>query len=100
MQNSKKFVEVLCKNIVANPDAIVIKEISGETTCVYEIQANPGDIGMIIGKQGRTIDAIRTLVEAASSAVKDKRKHIIEVLEDRKREEKNNDSQKKTNTPA
>jgi len=59
-------VEGLVKALVENPDEVVIKPIEGDNTVVLEIQVNPEDTGKVIGKKGRTINALRTIARAAT----------------------------------
>ena len=59
-------VEGLVKALVENPDEVVIKPIEGDNTVVLEIQVNPEDAGKVIGKKGRTINALRTIARAAT----------------------------------
>jgi len=66
------------KSIVDTPEEVTISEVVGEKAVVYEIKVAESDIGKVIGKQGRIINAIRTIVRAA--AVKDGKKVSIELL--------------------
>ena len=56
------------RSLVDNPDDVQITEVSGEGETVYRIGLNPADIGLVIGKGGRTIGAIRSLINAANKA--------------------------------
>lgn len=64
---TQKMVEGLVKALVENPDEVVIKPIEGDSTIVLEVQVNQQDTGKVIGKKGRTINALRTIVRAATS---------------------------------
>jgi uncharacterized protein len=75
----KEFVETIIKALVDNPDAVVLKEIQGERTTVFELRVGPGDLGKVIGKGGQTAKAIRTIM-LAISAKKGKRA-VLEILE-------------------
>lgn len=75
----KEFVETIVKALVDNPDAVVLKEIEGERTTVFEVRVGPGDMGKVIGKGGQTAKAIRTIIMAIS-AKKGKRAQL-EILE-------------------
>jgi len=75
----KEFVETIVKALVDNPDAVLLKEIEGERTTVYEVRVGPGDMGKVIGKGGQTAKAIRTIIMAIS-AKKGKRAQL-EILE-------------------
>ena len=74
----KELLELLTKSIVDSPDDVFIKEIEGEKAVVYEIKVEADDVGKVIGKHGRIINAIRTIVRAA--AVKEGKKVSIELL--------------------
>ena len=74
----KSTVEFLVKELVDNPDAVEVTEITGDDSTTYEVLVSPDDLGKVIGKQGRIANAIRTLVKAV--AMKDKRKVYVEIL--------------------
>ena len=74
----KDLLELLIKSIVDLPDQISISEVEGEKAVIYEIKVAESDIGKVIGKHGRIINAIRTIVRAA--AVKEGKKVSIELL--------------------
>lgn len=75
----KEFVETIIKALVDNPEAVVLNEIEGERTTVFEVRVGPGDMGKVIGKGGQTAKAIRTILMAIS-AKKGKRAQL-EILE-------------------
>lgn len=75
----KEFVETIIKALVDDPQAVVLKEIQGERTTVFELRVGPGDLGKVIGKGGQTAKAIRTIM-LAISAKKGKRA-VLEILE-------------------
>jgi len=66
IETTRKMVEGLVKALVENPDEVVIKPIEGDNAVVLEIQVNPEDTGKVIGKKGRTINALRTIARAAT----------------------------------
>ena len=74
----KELLEYLIRSIVDEPDAIEVKEVTGEKALVFEIKVAESDIGKVIGKHGRIINAIRTVVRAA--AVKEGKKVSIELI--------------------
>lgn len=74
----KELLEYLIRSIVDEPDAIEVREITGEKALVFEIKVAESDIGKVIGKHGRIINAIRTIVRAA--AVKEGKKVSIELI--------------------
>jgi predicted RNA-binding protein YlqC (UPF0109 family) len=63
----KEFVEYIVKNLVDNPDKVQINEIGGTQTLIIELKVEKADIGKIIGKKGKTINAIRTLLMSVAS---------------------------------
>lgn len=63
----KDFVEYLAKHLVDDPDAVEVKEIESDRTVIYEVSVADDDMGKIIGKNGQTVNAIRTLLTAASA---------------------------------
>jgi predicted RNA-binding protein YlqC (UPF0109 family) len=69
----------MVKAIVDNPDQVRVHGITGEYTLVIELRVATEDIGKVIGKHGRTITAMRTILHA-TRAQKDKR-HVLEVLD-------------------
>ena len=62
MSKEQEFIEFIIKNLVDNPNKVNIKLIEGEKTNVLEIKASPDDYGKIIGKKGRVVNSIRTLL--------------------------------------
>lgn len=75
----KEMIETIVKAIVDNPDEVSINEVSGEKTTVLELKVAQDDLGKVIGKQGRTARAMRTLLSA--SATKVKKRAVLEILE-------------------
>ncbi len=75
----KEFIELIIKGIVDNPDKVEINELIGEKSSIYEVKVDSDDIGKVIGRQGRNIKSIRTIVNAA--AQKDDKRVIIEIVE-------------------
>ena len=75
----KELIEQIAKAIVEKPDEVQVRAIEGEHAVVIELHVAPDDIGKVIGKQGRTITAMRTILNAAR-AQKEKRQ-ILEVIE-------------------
>jgi predicted RNA-binding protein YlqC (UPF0109 family) len=63
----KEFVEYIVKNLVDNPDKVNINEVGGSQTVILELSVEKSDIGKIIGKRGKTINAIRTLLMSVAS---------------------------------
>ena len=75
----KELVEFIAKSLVDNADAVSVREIEGEHTSVLELTVAKEDLGKVIGKQGRTARAIRTLLSAVSA--KAKKRAVLEILE-------------------
>ncbi len=63
----KDFVAYIVKNLVDHPDKVRINEVGGSHTLIIELYVEKSDIGKIIGKQGKTINAIRTLLMSVAS---------------------------------
>jgi len=76
----KELVEFIVRSLVDNPDAVNLKEVEGEKASILELRVDQSDLGKVIGKQGRTAKAIRTILNA--SGVKCGKKVVLEILED------------------
>jgi len=66
----KELIEYIAKSLVDNPEEVSLTELEGEQTTVIELKVAKDDMGKIIGKQGRTAMAIRTILGAASTKMK------------------------------
>ena len=75
----KELVETVCKSLVDNPDQVKVTQIDGEQTTILELRVAPSDLGKVIGKQGRTAQALRTILNAASA--KTRKRYILEIVE-------------------
>ena len=75
----RQLVEEIAKALVDAPADVSVKEVPGEQATVLELKVAPGDLGKVIGKQGRTARSIRTLIGATS--VKLNRRYNLEILE-------------------
>jgi hypothetical protein len=75
------FLEYVVKGLVQNPEAMTITPVEREGTTVYELRLDPQDVGRIIGRQGMTINAIRSLLLAGSA--KKGLRCTLEIVEDR-----------------
>jgi uncharacterized protein len=75
----KEFVEYIAKNLVDHPEAVVVTEVDGEKTIVYELRVGDGDLGKVIGRKGQTAKSIRILLTAASA--KRGKRAVLEILE-------------------
>jgi hypothetical protein len=76
----KDLVQYLAKSLVSNPAAVEITETIRDGTSIFELKVAKEDLGRIIGKQGRTAKAIRTLMNAAATV--DNRKIVLEIFEE------------------
>ena len=75
----KELVEYIAKALVDKPDEVVVREIEGEQTSVIELKVAKEDLGKVIGKRGRTAQAMRTILSAASAKVK--KRAVLELME-------------------
>jgi len=75
----KDLVAYIAKSLVDKPEEVVVTEIKGQQITVVELKVAREDIGKIIGKQGRTASAIRTILSAAG--LKLKRRSTLEIIE-------------------
>ena len=75
----KDVIEAIAKALVDSPDEVAVKVVDGEATTVLELKVAPQDLGKVIGKQGRTARAMRTILRAAG--MKQKKRFVLEILE-------------------
>jgi len=75
----KQLIEDIAKALVDVPEEVEVKALEGEQTTVLELKVAPGDLGKVIGKQGRTARSIRTILGAAG--MKLNRRFRLEILE-------------------
>jgi predicted RNA-binding protein YlqC (UPF0109 family) len=74
-----KMIESLAKMLVDLPDQVTVNEIAGENTTVIELKVAKEDLGKIIGKQGRTARAVRTVLNGASTKLR--KRTVLEIIE-------------------
>jgi len=79
MNKLKELIEYIVKALVDNPEKVEVKEIAGEKSIIYELKVGEGDLGKVIGKEGRTAKAVRTIITAA--AMKQGKRAVLEILE-------------------
>lgn len=72
-------IEMVVKALVDDPDAVDVRELQREGTIRIEVRVAQPDMGKVIGKQGRTVRALRSLVYAAG--VKQHRRYVLDVVE-------------------
>jgi hypothetical protein len=77
-RSMKTLVEYIVKALVDDPDQIMIAERTGRNTTIIELAVAKEDIGKVIGKEGRTINAIRTILNAAGAS--QKKRVVLEVM--------------------
>jgi predicted RNA-binding protein YlqC (UPF0109 family) len=75
----KELIEYIAKALVDKPEEVSVTELEGEQTSVIELRVAKEDLGKVIGKQGRTARAIRTILGAASMKIK--KRSVLEILE-------------------
>ena len=71
-------IEYVAKLLVDHPDLVKVTEVEGERISIIELSVAEEDMGKIIGKQGKTASAIRTILNAAS--MKQKKRTILEII--------------------
>jgi predicted RNA-binding protein YlqC (UPF0109 family) len=75
----RALIEYLAKALVDLPNQVNVKQIEGEQTTVIELKVAKEDLGKVIGKQGRTARAIRTILNGASTKLK--KRTVLEIIE-------------------
>jgi predicted RNA-binding protein YlqC (UPF0109 family) len=75
----KELISYIAKALVDNPDAVEVSEVEGEQTSVIELKVAKEDLGKVIGKQGRTARAMRTILSAASAKIR--KRAVLEIIE-------------------
>ncbi|MDH5458701.1 MAG: KH domain-containing protein [Nitrospinota bacterium] len=75
----KDLISVIAKALVDFPDQVEIREVEGEKTTVLELRVAKEDLGKVIGKQGKTARAMRTILNA--NATKLKKRAVLEIIE-------------------
>ena len=79
MSELQELISYVSKSLVDLPDAVEVNEIVGEQTTVIELKVDKTDLGKVIGKQGRTARALRTILNAASTKLK--KRSVLEIIE-------------------
>jgi predicted RNA-binding protein YlqC (UPF0109 family) len=75
----KELVELIAKSLVDNPDKVQVTQLEGQQTSILELKVAPEDIGKVIGKHGRTAQAIRIILGAAG--MKLKKRFNLEIID-------------------
>ena len=75
----KDLIKYIAQALVDNPEQVAVSEVEGNQTSVLELKVAKEDLGKVIGKQGRTARAMRTILSAASAKVK--KRTVLEIIE-------------------
>lgn len=75
----KAMVELMAKYLVDKPEEVVVTVVDGQKTTVFELRVASGDLGKIIGKQGNTARAMRTILNAVGTKLK--KRFVLEILD-------------------
>lgn len=75
----KDLIKYIAQALVDNPEQVSVGEVEGNQTSVLELKVAKEDLGKVIGKQGRTARAMRTILSAASAKVK--KRTVLEIIE-------------------
>jgi hypothetical protein len=75
----KELVEAIAKALVDHPESVHVSVVAGEQITIFELRTHQDDLGKVIGRHGRTVDAIRTILNAVG--VKLKKRFTLEILE-------------------
>ena len=75
----KDLIEYIANALVDDPDGVSVSEVEGEVASVIELKVAKSDLGKVIGKQGRTARAMRTILSAASTKMN--KRAVLEILE-------------------
>jgi predicted RNA-binding protein YlqC (UPF0109 family) len=74
----KDLIEYIVKSLVDDPASVEVKVVDGDQSTILELRVAPGDIGKVIGKQGRIAKAMRPILLAAT--VKDGKRAMLEII--------------------
>lgn len=74
----KDILETIIKNLVSNKEQVSVSQIDGEKSVIFEVKVADGDMGKVIGKEGRVAKAIRTVVKAV--AAKEQKRVTVEFI--------------------
>ena len=78
MGSMKELVEFIAKSLVDDPSQVYVSEIEGENSVILELRVGPEDMGRVIGKGGRTVNAMRTLIRVL--AAKQGKRVTLEIV--------------------
>jgi predicted RNA-binding protein YlqC (UPF0109 family) len=75
----KELISYIAQALVDHPEEVKVTEVEGDQTSVLELMVAKADLGKVIGKQGRTARAMRTILSAASAKLK--KRTVLEIIE-------------------
>ncbi len=75
----RELLELIARGLVDDPDSVVVTEMEDEQATVYELKVSAGDLGKVIGRQGRTARAIRTILGSAGTKLR--KRIVFEIVE-------------------
>jgi hypothetical protein len=75
----RELIEFIVRALVDHPQDIRLTEVDGERTVIFELRCHPDDVGKVIGKNGKTVGAVRTLLSTA--AARQGKRAMLEVVE-------------------
>ena len=75
----KDLIKYIAQALVDSPEEVEVSEVEGERTSVIELRVAKDDLGKVIGKQGRTARAMRTILSAASTKIR--KRSVLEIIE-------------------
>ena len=80
LSQMRQLVSVIARNLVDRPQEVFVRGMQGDNTMVLELHVAKEDVGKVIGRQGRTADALRTLVRAVSAKLK--KRTVLEIIDE------------------
>jgi len=75
----KELIELMARSLVDKPEEVAVAEVDGERTSVFELRVASTDIGKVVGKQGNTARAMRTILGAAGAKLE--KRFVLEILD-------------------
>jgi predicted RNA-binding protein YlqC (UPF0109 family) len=75
----RELVELMAKSLVDKPEEVVVAEVDGERTAIFELRVAASDVGKVVGKQGNTARAMRTIMSAAGAKLE--KRCVLEILD-------------------
>ena len=75
----KTLIELMAKSLVDKPEEVAVAEVDGERTVIFELRVASSDIGKVVGKQGKTAQAMRIIMSAVGAKLK--KRCVLEILD-------------------